>query len=120
MFNDISGIVIPDLIMNIISYHGFVNDKKPTVILSYCSTFVEYFLSKGFLILENGSIALNNLPLFVKQIIDAEILHKNYFVMACYRAISSEANTLKIIIICSSFFTGFASAYYNDKGNVFR
>ena len=33
-YNDISGIGIPELLMNIISCHGFVSDTKSAVILS--------------------------------------------------------------------------------------
>ena len=46
--NDISGIRIPELLMNIISCHGFVNDKKSTIIFSCCSKLVDYYVSKGF------------------------------------------------------------------------
>ena len=71
------------------------------------------------MILENNSNALRYVPLRVKQRIDAENLHKNYFEMACSRAIPSADNTLKSITICSNFFKYFASMYYTDKVDVF-
>ena len=66
--------------MNIMSCHLFVNKKKSTGIFS-CH---DYYLSKYFVVLKNSSIALRKFPLCLKQIIDAEILHKDYFAMACY------------------------------------
>ena len=58
------------------SFHGFVNEKNSTVVLSCFRRFVGYYLSKGFVILEKSS-ALRDVSLSVKQIINAEILHKN-------------------------------------------
>ena len=49
------------------------------------------------------------------KIINAEHICINNFVMACYRAISSTANKLKIISICSGLYKDFAPMYYNDK-----
>ena len=70
-FNDISGIGIPGLLMNIISCHGFVNVNKSTVILSCHRKLVDYYLSGVFVILEKYSSAFSYVPLRVKQIINA-------------------------------------------------
>ena len=40
--------------------------------------------------------------------------------MACYREITYDANTLKLITICCGLYTDFVSTYYNDKVDVFR
>ena len=50
-FNDILGIRISELLINIMSCHGFVNDKKSTAILSCSRKLVSYYLSKGFVII---------------------------------------------------------------------
>ena len=104
--------------MNIISYHEFVNYKESTVILSCCIKLVDYYLSTSFVIIENNSSALSDVPLHAKQRINAEILHKNEFVMVCYREIPYATNTLKIINICSDLYRYFVSMYYNDKGDI--
>ena len=52
-YNDISGVGIPEILMNIISCHGFVNNKNSVVILSCRRKLVDYYLSKGFVIIEN-------------------------------------------------------------------
>ena len=67
-FNDISGIGIPELLMNIMSYYRFVKNKKSTVILSCCRKLVDHNLSKVFVIIENDSSNFSDVPLCVKQI----------------------------------------------------
>ena len=108
-YNDISGIGIPELLINIISCNVFVNDTKSDVILSCHRKLVDYYISKGFVILEKNSIALSIVIICGKKIINVEHLYTNYSVMACYREISSEANTLKTITICSYFYIDFES-----------
>ena len=65
--------------MNIMYCHGSVNDKKSTVILSCRRKLVLYYLSKGFVILDNNLSDLRDVPLNTKQRINAENLHKNDF-----------------------------------------
>ena len=117
--NDISGIGIPELLMNIMSCHGFVNYEKSTVIFSCHRKLITYYLSKGFVIPNNNSSALRDVPLRVKKRMNNENLHRNDFVIECNRAIPSAANTLKIIQICAALFTEFSSTYYNYKGDKF-
>ena len=64
---------------------------------------VDYYISKGFFILENNSSDLRDFPICVKIIIDAEHLHPHDFAMACYREIPSADNTLKelpFLLVC--------------------
>ena len=42
-FNDLSDLVIPDILMNIISCHGFVKYSISTVILTYRNSLAPYF-----------------------------------------------------------------------------
>ena len=81
------------------SCHGFLNDENSTVILSCCIKLVDYYLSKGFLVIEKKSSAFNDVPLQVKQTVNKENLHENDSGIACYREIPSSDNTLKIITI---------------------
>ena len=66
------------------------------------------------MIIENNLSAFKYVPLRVKQRVNAEDLHKNYFIMAHNRAIPSAANTLENKI-CSALFKLFSSKFYNDK-----
>ena len=97
-----------------------MNENNPTVILSYHRKLVDYYISKGFDIIEKNSSDLIDVHLRVKQIINAEILHKNDYEMACYIENPSDVNSLKIITICSSLYREFESTYYNDKRDAIR
>ena len=44
-FNDLSDLVIPDILMNIISCHGFVKYSISTVILTYRNSLAPYYFS---------------------------------------------------------------------------
>ena len=44
----ILGIRIPDLLMNLMSCHGFLKNKKSVVILKCPKIMLEYYFSKGF------------------------------------------------------------------------
>ena len=67
--------------MNIISCHGFVKNKHSAVILSCHGKLVDYYLSKGFVIIEKNSIELSNVPISSKQRINKEHIYKNDFVI---------------------------------------
>ena len=82
-YNAVSGIVVPELLMNIISCHIFANNKESAVILSCRSKLVDYYFQKNYVLLKNNSKVFNNVPLRVKQRINAENLSLNNFVMAC-------------------------------------
>ena len=70
------------------------------------------------MILDKYSSAFKDVPLIVKQRINAEDLHKNNFGMAYKRAIPSADNTLKHIQICYALFKQFSFTFYNYKGEV--
>ena len=66
-FNDWYGLGIPEILMNIISYHGFYKYSILTVILKFHNALVPYDLSKGFLIVETEVGGVNNIPITVKK-----------------------------------------------------
>ena len=70
-YNAVSGIGIPEILMNIISCHVFVTNRKSTVILSCCRKLIDYYLQKCFF-LKNNSNDFKNVPLRAKQRINAE------------------------------------------------
>ena len=92
-FNILLGISIPEVLLNLVSCHGFVEKPNITVILNVLSRLVNDYLAKGFFIIENNfnqlSILLNDVKLRICVI---EQLEK-YFVMAKNTEILSVANT---------------------------
>ena len=55
---------IPDLSMNLLSCHGFMRNINSTVIYKFTSRMLEYYLSKGFVVLECNS---NNLKIISNE-----------------------------------------------------
>ena len=53
--------------MNTMICNGFSQEEDTTVILMYLRKLVSYYISKGFVILEHKSDALENVPLKPKQ-----------------------------------------------------
>ena len=47
-FKTFLGIGIPDLLMNLLSYHGFMKNINSSVILLCPSQMLKYYFSKGF------------------------------------------------------------------------
>ena len=47
-YDKILGIGNPDLLMNLMSCHGFLKNKYPVVILTFTKKMFEYYFSKGF------------------------------------------------------------------------
>ena len=115
-YNAVSVIVITELMIIIISFHGFVNNTKSSFILSCNSKLVDYYPQKDIVLLKNNSNSFKNVPLRVKQIINTEHFYTNDLVMAWYSTIPSSGNNLKIITICILLHSEFESAYYNGKG----
>ena len=70
-FDDLSSIVIPELLLKIVSYYGFVQDYNSTLILTCRSKLVSYYPYKGFGVFDLDSQYLNNVSLRVKQCIHA-------------------------------------------------
>ena len=78
--------------------------KKPNsnVILVCLSCLVNYYLEKGFVIIEHNSKQFSSFPNDVKLIINAINNQKTDYVMAYYKAISSLKNTIKKLQIMST------------------
>ena len=94
-FNRILAIGIPDLLMNLLSYSGFLMNIRSIVMLKCPKRMLEYYLSKEFGILECNFNNLVKLPNEVKQIIHAEETDISDFVMTCINTIPSTSNILK-------------------------
>ena len=99
IFNKILGIVIPDLLMKLMSCHGFLKNLDSVVILKCPKRMLEYYFSKEFNILECNVINLEKLPNNIKQRTHAEETDNSDKVMACINKFPSTSNTLKKLVV---------------------
>ena len=62
-----SGLGIPEILMNTMSYHGFVRYSISTVILTCSNVLVPYYLSRGFVKVKTEVVGVDNIPIIVKN-----------------------------------------------------
>ena len=72
-YDNILGIVIPDLLMDLMSCHGFFKKKDYVVIPKRPNRMFEYYFSKGFTYFDCSIINLEKIPTEVKVRINAEV-----------------------------------------------
>ena len=117
-YDKILGIGIPDLLMNLISCHGFLKNKDSVVILKYPKRILEYYFSKVFTLFECNTNNLAKLPKEVKNIIHAEDTENSDKFMTCTTKILSTTNTLKNLAINKVFHYSSIQREFNDKNNM--
>ena len=113
-FNNSFGLGISDILMNIMSCHGFLKSSILTVTLTYCSDQVSYDLSKGFFIVKIEEDGVNNIPMSVKIKTHADNVHQENSILTWKAAISSIINRLKNIIIKRYVYDTYVSNFYDD------
>ena len=109
------GIGIPDLLMDLISCHVFLNNKDTVVILKFPKRMFEHYFSKGFTYFDCTKINLEKLPSEVKDRIYAEKTYNSDKVMICSTTITSTSNTLKNLAVNTSFHSSYIQEEFNDK-----
>ena len=116
-YNILLGIGIPEVLMNLVSCHGFVEKPNLTSILNLRSRLVDYYLAKIIVIIQHNSNKLSSVPNDVKLRIHVIDKQKTYFVMACIIAIYSVANTINKFHIqyYLHFFTNKTSIIINKR-----
>ena len=67
LFNDLSGLVILDILMNTVSCNGFSKYSKSAVILTCLTDLVPYYISKVFVIVETEVDGVHNIPMSIKN-----------------------------------------------------
>ena len=87
--------------MNLLYCHGFMNNINPTVILLCPSRMLNFFSSKGCVILERNINNLLRIENEAKQIIHAMDNTDSGYIMTCNTATYSISNTLKKLWIQS-------------------
>ena len=84
------GIGIPEVLMSLVSCHGFTEKPNRTVILN-----CQYCLVKGIVIIKHSSKQFISVSNDMKLRIHAIDKQKTYFVMACTTVIYSVATKIK-------------------------
>ena len=105
-YDNILGIGIPYMLINLMSQHGFLKNKDYVVILKCPKRIFEYYFSKGSTYFDSTKINLEKLPSEVKDRIYAEVTDNPDKVMICSTTIPSTSNTLKNLL---------ANAGYNSS-----
>ena len=70
-YDNLFGIGIPDIFMNMLSCQGFINNNKSIVILKCLNKMSQYYFNKGFIQLKCDEDHLKKIPENVKERIGA-------------------------------------------------
>ena len=97
------------------SYHEFSKSSISTVILTFRSTLVPYYLSKLFVVVETEEGGAYNIPMNVKMKIYTNNLHQDDSLLTCKATIPSIVNTLHKTIIPRDMYEKFVSKFYDDR-----
>ena len=119
-FNDDSGIGILVDLMNVFFCRGFSREENSMVILMCNINLVSYYFSKGFLVLEYWSDALNNLRDKIKQQIHTIHKYSSDCSMMYKRYILYIVKHLRNIQDNYGLFHDFSATLYNDKNTPFH
>ena len=94
-YDNVLGFGIPDLLMILLSCHGFLKNNDSIVILKCHNSIFEYYFNKGFNIFDCDENNLQRLPYEVKDRVGAEVTDNSDRVMICSTTIPSTSNTHK-------------------------
>ena len=99
---ELSGFGIPEILLNIMSCYGCVQEDPPTINLDFRSKLVLYYLSKCLVIHQQGILSTKNAPIKIKQSIHAVDMHENDSLMTHNMDIYYVANTPKNVNISTN------------------
>ena len=119
-YDELSGIGIPEMLLNIVSCCVFLKEDTPTVIFTCRSKLVSYYPSKGYVMLTNGSKDLEKITTRIKQLIHAVAMNVKDLSITCNVSIHSVANNLKKSHLSTILLNEFTSTYYDDKNDYFE
>ena len=114
-YNNLFGIGIPDILMNIVSCHGFINNDDSIVILKCPNRMSQYYFNKGFTEITINEERLKKLPDLVKIRIGAEMSENSDLVMQCITTITSTSTTLKNLHIGTEYHESYSTNIYSDQ-----
>ena len=114
-YDNLFGIGIPDIFLNMLSCPGFLNNNDSIVILKCPNRMSEYYFNKGFIELTCDEDHLNKLHLFVKQRVGAGVEVNSDKVMLCKTTIISTSNTLKNLVISLYYHSSYSTEKFNTE-----
>ena len=88
-YDNVLGTGIPDLLLNLLSCHGFSKNNESVFILKCPHRISEYYFNKGFVIFECDEDNFKKLPSQVKDRVGAEVAVDSDLLVICYTNIPS-------------------------------
>ena len=113
-FNILLSIVIPKLLLNLVSCHGFMKKPNSTVILNFRTHMINNYLEKGLYIIERGTKQLSLKPNDVILRINMNNQLDTYYVLK-KNAIYAVANTIKQLHVQKYMNMVYKQDFYKDK-----
>ena len=108
-YDNVLGIGIPDLLLNLLSCHGCLKNNDSVVILKCPNRMYEYYCNKGFVIFKCDEDHFKKLSSKVKDRVGAELAVNTDLVMLCFTTIHSTSNTLKNLLINSNYHSSYST-----------
>ena len=108
-YNNVLQSGIPDLLMNLLSCHGFFKNSDSIVILKCPNSMFEYYFNKGFIIFYCDKKHLKRLPSEIKDRVGAEVTDNSDKIMICSATIPSTSNTLKNLLVSAIFHSSYTN-----------
>ena len=96
------GLVITDLLLNLLSCQGFLRNNESVVILKCPNRIFEYYLNKVFIIFNCDENNLKILPSEVKDRVGAEVTVNSDKLTIYPTTITSTSNKLKNLLVNSN------------------
>ena len=113
-FNILLSIGIPELLLDLVSCHGFMKKQNSTVMLNCRTRLINNYLSKGSSVIEQGTNQLIFLPNDVRLRINMNNQLDTDYVMVKNKAISAVANTIKQLHIQKDMHIIYKKNFYNN------
>ena len=114
-YENLFGIGVPDILLNMFSCHGFLNNNESIVIIKCPNRMSEYYFNKGFIQLTCDEDHLNKLPKLVQQRVGAEPKVNSELVMLFKTTIISTSNTLKNLFLSSYYHESYSTEKFNTE-----
>ena len=114
-YDNLFGIGIPDILLNMLFCHGFLNNNESIMILKCPNRMSEWYFNKVFIQLTCGEDHLNKLPKLVQQRVGAEPKVNSDLIVLCKTTIISTSNTLKNLFISSYYHEYYSTEKFNTE-----
>ena len=108
-FDNVLGFVIPYLLLNLLSFQGFLKNNKSVVILKCRHRMFEYYFNKGFIIFNCDENNLKRITSQVKDRVGVEVTVNSEKFMIFSTTIPSTSNTLKILSVNSNYHSSYTN-----------